>query len=312
MIEIEEGPHYQLGHGIAQKAEYLLEVLQPYPGDPANVLQSRGRRFLAHVMTDEQEVLIHDRVLDTFVSLKLKRAINITFPIGEWYADLRSAQTGAPLTNRASFQTCVIVDPYCWNARKVLESGIPYPWDDPQRDFKYHRFEVLEDDKKVQAQIDDLSIEGSSHDNVTYNYEDIIDLRCLFELNRPMNTVEQDTVKTTACHGQYACSMGLYGQQIPTGTYPSVQRNASNAKDPSQKIPKPLVIVVKINGKPACALVDSGSLGDFISSTLVQQLRIQKKELTSPVPVQLAVQGSRSQINFGATARFQYQTIAED
>lgn len=104
----------------------------------------------------------------------------------------------------------------------------------------------------------------------------------------------------------------LNGQQIPAGTYPSVQRNAAFAKDPSRFVPKPLVVVVQVNGHLAHALVDSGSLGNFISSTLVQQLGIEKKELTSPVPVQLAVQGSRSRINYGATAAFQYQSISEN
>ena len=75
----------------------------------------------------------------------------------------------------------------------------------------------------------------------------------------------------------------LNRQQIPVGTYPSIQCNAAFTKDPSRRVPKPLVIVVHINGHPARALVDSGSLGNFISSTLVQQLNIEKKELTSPV-----------------------------
>ena len=75
-------------------------------------------------------------------------------------------------------------------------------------------------------------------------------------------------------------------------------------------VPKPLVIVVQINGHPAYALMDSGLLGDFISSTLVQQLHIRKKELSSPVPVQLAIQGSCSCINFGATTQLEYQSIS--
>ena len=85
----------------------------------------------------------------------------------------------------------------------------------------------------------------------------------------------------------------------------------TNAWDPSWLVPKLLVIVVQIKGHPAHALVDSGLLGDFMSSTIAQQLGIKKKELVSPVPVQLAVQVSRSHINFGATAKFEYQSIAE-
>lgn len=59
LIEIEEGSQCHLRHAVAQKAEDLLETLQPYPRDPANVLQFRGHRFLA-CLVDKEEVLIHD------------------------------------------------------------------------------------------------------------------------------------------------------------------------------------------------------------------------------------------------------------
>ncbi|KAG6875811.1 hypothetical protein C0993_007324 [Termitomyces sp. T159_Od127] len=38
-IEVEEGPRQRLGQAVAQKAEDMLEILQPYPGDPVNILQ---------------------------------------------------------------------------------------------------------------------------------------------------------------------------------------------------------------------------------------------------------------------------------
>lgn len=44
------------------------------------------------------------------------------------------------------FQTCYIVDVISWNARKVLESGIPYPSEDNQWIGHYHRFDVIEKD----------------------------------------------------------------------------------------------------------------------------------------------------------------------
>ncbi|KAF8831165.1 hypothetical protein HHX47_DHR1000004 [Lentinula edodes] len=103
----------------------------------------------------------------------------------------------------------------------------------------------------------------------------------------------------------------LNGVQIPKGTYPAVQRNAAMTKDFSRRIPKPLVVVVKVNGHPARALIDTGSLGDFISSNFADQLGIQKMELTKPLPLQLAVQGSRSKINWGVKTQFQYQGISE-
>jgi hypothetical protein len=55
--------------------------------------------------------------------------------------------------------------------------------------------------------------------------------------------------------------------------------------------------------------MDSGSLGDFISSTLANQLKVRKESLSVSLGLQLAVQGSRSKINTTAEARIQYQGI---
>jgi hypothetical protein len=77
----------------------------------------------------------------------------------------------------------------------------------------------------------------------------------------------------------------------------------------TQPIPRPLVIVVNINGHPARALVDSGSLSDFISNTLVQQLSLPKEELVKLLQVQMAVQGSRSKVNYGTKVEMTYQGI---
>ena len=105
--------------------------------------------------------------------------------------------------------------------------------------------------------------------------------------------------------------LALNGQQVEAGMYPTMQQNLTYVWDVSRQVLKPLVIVVHINGHLAWALVDLGSLGDFVSSTLTQQLGLKKKELKDPIPVQLAVQGSRSHINYGAVAEFQYQNICK-
>ncbi|KZT22473.1 hypothetical protein NEOLEDRAFT_1157737 [Neolentinus lepideus HHB14362 ss-1] len=101
----------------------------------------------------------------------------------------------------------------------------------------------------------------------------------------------------------------LNGVQVPPNTFPSLERNASTAKDFKRIIPKPLVVVVQIDGRPARALIDSGSLADFMSLDLANQLRLNKIELAKPLAVQLAVQGSRSKVNWGATAQIKYQSI---
>lgn len=67
---------------------------------------------------------------------------------------------------------------------------------------------------------------------------------------------------------------------------------------PSERlVAKPLVVVVTVNGHPVRALVDSGSLGDLISTAVADQLALQREELAEPITLQLAVQGSRSKIN---------------
>ncbi|KJA13678.1 hypothetical protein HYPSUDRAFT_101808, partial [Hypholoma sublateritium FD-334 SS-4] len=53
-------------------------------------------------------------------------------------------------------------------------------------------------------------------------------------------------------------------------------------------------------------------LCDFMSSTLTDQLKLKRKELVTPLTVQLAVLGSRSKINYQVSTEFAYQGIREE
>ena len=57
--------------------------------------------------------------------------------------------------------------------------------------------------------------------------------------------------------------------------------------------------------------MDSGSLGDFIASTLVDQLRIKRTLFEKSIGLQLAVQGSRSKINASVEVDLVYHGIIE-
>ena len=103
----------------------------------------------------------------------------------------------------------------------------------------------------------------------------------------------------------------LGGIQVDRHKYPTLQRNAAQVKGNQRVLPKPLVVKVTMNGHPARALLDSGSLGDFMLSMLANQLGIQKEPLNMLLPLQLVVQGSRSKVNYVATAQLQYQNIDE-
>ena len=74
-------------------------------------------------------------------------------------------------------------------------------------------------------------------------------------------------------------------------------------------MPRPVIIVVKINDNPVQALVDSGSLADFMSTSLADQLKVNKKYMKDPIPLHQAIQGSRLKIHCGTTANLKYQDI---
>ncbi|EJF59636.1 hypothetical protein DICSQDRAFT_64631, partial [Dichomitus squalens LYAD-421 SS1] len=89
----------------------------------------------------------------------------------------------------------------------------------------------------------------------------------------------------------------------------TVQRNAAIPRDLRRVIPEPIVVVILINGQPVRALLDTGSLADFMSAKLAHQLKAETFELAKPMPLHLAVQGSRAKINYGCIALVEYQNI---
>jgi len=73
-----------------------------------------------------------------------------------------------------------------------------------------------------------------------------------------------------------------------------------------------VVVVVHLNGHPTWALIDTGSLANFMSSTLADQLKVKKIPLDKPLTIQLAIQGSRLKVNFGTKVHFSYQNVREE
>ena len=90
---------------------------------------------------------------------------------------------------------------------------------------------------------------------------------------------------------------------------PAVERTTMRLKDKSRRLPEPITVAVKVNGQMIRALLDTGSMADFISTTVVEQLKLPKEIYEKLLAVQLMVHGSRSKINCGTTVRFQYQMI---
>jgi hypothetical protein len=90
----------------------------------------------------------------------------------------------------------------------------------------------------------------------------------------------------------------------------AVECTAMQTKDFTQKLPKPVVIEAFVNGRSVKTLLDGGSLANFMSMTLADQLGVKEEALAKPLPLQLAVHRLRSKINFSLTDDFQYQDIA--
>ena len=66
-----------------------------------------------------------------------------------------------------------------------------------------------------------------------------------------------------------------------------------------------------VNNVPVRALVDSGSLGDFMSATVADQLNLKRTVFDKALGLQLAVQGSRSKINSFVEVNYSYQNIKD-
>ena len=105
--------------------------------------------------------------------------------------------------------------------------------------------------------------------------------------------------------------LGLGAIQVDRNKYVSIQRNVSKVKSSEHLLPKPVIIKLKIDGQPARALIDSGSLGNLILSTLVDQLKLKRTVLDKAIGLQLTVQGSWSKINAEVSTQLEYQDIRE-
>jgi hypothetical protein len=80
-------------------------------------------------------------------------------------------------------------------------------------------------------------------------------------------------------------------------------------KDADRILPRQIIVEALVNDRAVRALLDTGSMMDFISTKVVDQLRIKTDVLVKPVPLFLAVSGSRSVINRSATVNLKYQGI---
>jgi hypothetical protein len=109
-----------------------------------------------------------------------------------------------------------------------------------------------------------------------------------------------------------AKSINVFGMQVNQNRYLSLPQNAATPKDKWCILPKPVVVRILVNGQPVQALLNSGLLSDFMSTTLADQLKVKKDPLDSPMVLQLVVQGLHSKVKSRTSVNLKYQNIDED
>ncbi|KAG6845276.1 hypothetical protein H0H93_016140, partial [Arthromyces matolae] len=267
--------------------------MAPYPGDPSNILQYKGERFYSYEI-EGGNVCLWDMALQRDFVLPISVIACPTFEIGVWYAQLCSELTNTPITRLSWFQTTLLVDVWAWNAEKVLELGAPYvPNEDQYHMTQIFRFDLVYGPDgwwnvcdrllNFRTHIEDANLKNPRFDIVNWylrklaredadNDDDQFDpdsdndwgLRRLFRMkkcnhctpHRPVNCNGSSDNQDPSSSSQMTM-LELNGQQVEAGTYPAIQRNGARRRNETRMVPKPLVIVIKLNGHPVRALVDS-------------------------------------------------------
>ena len=333
-----------MGKRIAE----LLERCQPYPGDN-RIASKHWRRFRVEKDPDGFfDIYDKDRGIETY--LHATRLWLDLFSIGKWYAEHCARESGHLVPGSASIDwlfdqetsDTLIGTPMENRAEELLERGAPFP-QEMNEIVNCRRFMVHSSPSEPQHYLVHDSHRGVTSylpkEMMEHHYFNICDwyeFRLaqieMDELTKAFNHISEgssssDEGPSASNLGGHSPSMqeddllelfesenrslGISAVQVDRNKYPAVQQNAASVKDKARVLPKPVVLKVQIQGHPARALVDSGSQGDFVSTTLADQLKLNKGKLESPLKLLLAVQGSRSVINYEVETRFQYEGIDE-
>lgn len=313
------------------RAEELLNRHGPYCCEAVNF--DGGDEYSANVYrtAPELHVIMHHRFDTLIESAKLKDS---DFDLPRWYQQM-VVHTFAP-----EHQSCFLSrdgermgSALAIGAQQVLECEIPWPGLDPpdlcRFTVKSMGYNIRIYDMYLSTA---LNVPAKVFENIYLDLPNYYAVQVRKYFRRPWfslrelegelkvifadpvcennmaQAVEVNTIELDSGVELNAASNSL----VLPGTYTAIQRNAGIPRDFTQLIPEPVVVIVHINGHPARTLIDSGSLSDFMSAELAHQLGIKAFELEKPIPVHLAVQGSRAMINTGCRATVEYQRVKTD
>ncbi|KAL7284496.1 hypothetical protein ACG7TL_001787 [Trametes sanguinea] len=307
-----------------ERAMDVLEKYAPYlPG-----LKPGDDLIYVFGLTDDLVGIEYGELLpaaqDGIVSLPRACLEDADFDLVSWFRTAVAEACGVSQEDAPQGGSEPLGDALAWGCQAVLNEWIPWPDEGPHPGHEGQaRFSTTSADEFVILEDTYLSFVCQVPRTLLRNTR--VDLpgwyakraRAFVHPPRPfdLNELDGELARWTApedapARGSVPAGCCLYAAS-PAATL-TVQRNAVLTRDFRRLIPEPVVVVVKINGQPVRALLDSGSLADFMSAKAAQQLGVRLTELEKPLAVQLAVQGSRAKVNYGCKVLFEYQDIKEE
>jgi hypothetical protein len=246
------------------------------------------RRFIFNILNDPTVVQLHDSLLNIRHTLLVSNLYDLNFDIVDWVHEqiVRFVEETGGLS--------VPID------SDSVDGDVRRNFDDSDDDAPVDPSEVAlpPEDNEEDYEINGFEDEDGSSD------EDETGLRFHLAAAAPKVATSSGSVRPTVSRRK------KLDTKSPSVALP-LERNSTRPRDFERLVPKPLTIEVTVHGATARALVDSGSLADFMSTTLADQLKVPLQDLAKPLAVQLAVSGSRTMVNHCTVVNFAYQSISE-
>ncbi|KAG5641582.1 hypothetical protein DXG03_004695, partial [Asterophora parasitica] len=287
-----------LAHGLAWALHDNIKLLPHVRFDTPD-----GQRFTI-TEQDDSSYQITDYGEHTVTRIRTSILRNPKLRIADWYSKrVRRARYLEGLWNaepgREPPEYLPIGDITGDAASTHLNNAAPYPGDPDSWIDMVARFKVIkvsENMRNVRTILPEHHLEDDGFDVIRWYFEamrnqpvsDLEDTDYANEdyffhnLYNPSEQAEIDFLVTQLLNSlqsiqdeEEGYGLRIFGVQIPQGSLAAIERNAVTLKDFSRVIPKPIVVVAHISGKPVRALIDSGSLGDFMSTTLADQLKVE-------------------------------------
>ncbi|KAJ3980248.1 hypothetical protein F5890DRAFT_1420010 [Lentinula detonsa] len=278
------------GDPLAERLEYILTQHAPFSGELSTSTEvGQIDRFLAYRISDHAHLLLDSAYEDSEHVIPTRLLEDPDFDPGAWFA--RSLQTAGNAEAVRSSKSRPMGDARATRIIQILNNAVVYPGDDLP-DFHPRHSEYYRQSNRFNAFLSGFSTSVYIVEDAMYNVRwpltsdllseprfDVYRWYCkwlsallrdcicwnmweartivgnLFDALEPCR---EDLIQDRTQFTTYGFE--LNGVQIPADKYAGLQRNAARIKDPGRKVARPIIIVVRINGHPVTALLDSGSL----------------------------------------------------